>query len=180
MPAGMPADFFTSPPSWKLYETTRLSVRASGKFRFYRPEFDITLPDYSSAWNKAMRYIKIYGAEVSPWHVWQSVPWTWLADWVSNLGNYVERLSDTYEDQVAAAYFFITAKKHIERRLEISLPFASGLKTLSFKKSFSSTQRVSADSPYGFNLTWENLTPKRLAILSALGISKNFGIARTQ
>jgi hypothetical protein len=171
-PTNMPADFFTGPPSWKITDHYDLSIHASGKFRFYRPEFDVTLPDYSSAWNKVMRYVKIYGLEVSPYHVWQATPWTWLSDWVFNLGAYIERMSDTYEDQVAAAYFYITAHMHKRQVFEIKLPLAEGLKTLTFERSFSSKQRVSADSPYGFQLTWDNLSPKRLAILAALGITR--------
>jgi len=177
-PNNMSAEFFAAPPRWKCIETEKLSVTASGKFRFYRPEFDVTLPDYSSAWNKVLRYIKLYGLEVNPHHIWQATPWTWLVDWVSNLGDYIERLSDTLEDQVAAEYFYVTARKFVTRRLEIALPLHSGLRVLTFERTFESKQRSSADSPYGFNLTWENLSPRRLAILASLGITRNPSLAR--
>jgi len=177
-PNNMSSEFFASPPFWRCTETERLSVSAAGKFRFYRPEFDVTLPDYTSAWNKVLRYIKIYGLEVNPHHIWQATPWTWLVDWVSNLGDYIERLSDTLEDQVAAEYFYVTARKSVVRKLEISLPLHSGLRVLTFERKFESKQRSSADSPYGFNLTWDNLSPRRLAILASLGISRNTGVAR--
>jgi len=172
-PVGFPSYFFTSPPSWSITEKTSLSIHASGKFRFYRPEFDVTLPDYTSAWNQVMRYVKIYGLEVNPYHVWQATPWTWLVDWVTNIGSYIQRMSDTLEDQVAAAYFYITAHKRVERTLTVKLPFTSGLKTLSFVRSYSSKQRVSADSPYGFRVSWDSLSPERLAILGALGITRH-------
>jgi len=171
-PYGFPADFFLSPPSWTITENEKFSISASGKFRFYRPDFDMTLPDYSSAWNKVLRAMKIFGAEVNPYHIWQATPWSWLADWVSNLGAHIQRLQDSVEDQVAAAYFFITAHKVIEREMTVRLPFASGLVQLVFRRSFASKQRVSADSPYGFRLSWDNLSPKRLAILASLGITR--------
>jgi len=177
-PVNMSSEFFQSPPHWRVTERDTLSIHAAGKFRFYRPEFDVTLPDYTSAWKQVMRYIKIYGLEVNPHHIWQATPWTWLVDWVSNLGSYVERLSDTLLDQVAAEYFYITAKRRLVRTIEISLPLHSGLRVLKFERSFESKQRASADSPYGFNLTWENLTPRRLAILASLGITRNPGLAR--
>lgn len=171
-PVNFPSEFFQAPPSWTVTEVNETSISASGKFRFYRPEFDVTLPDYSSAWNQVMRAIKIYGLEVNPYHIWQATPWTWLVDWVTNIGSYIQRFSDDLEDEVAAAYFFITARCTVERIFTIKLPFYSGLETLQFKRRFISHQRVSADSPYGFSLSWDNLTPRRLAILAALGITR--------
>jgi len=172
-PVAFPADFFTMPPSWKITEKTSLSIHAAGKFRFYRPEFDMTLPDYSSAWNKVMRAVKLYGLEVNPYHIWQATPWTWLVDWVTNIGSFIQRMSDTLVDQVAAQYFYITAHKRIERTLTVKLPFANGLKTLNFVRSYSAKQRVSADSPYGFRVSWDSLSPERLAILASLGITRH-------
>lgn len=169
-PVGFPASFFVTPPSYKIVEREILSIHAAGKFRFYRPDFDVTLPDYSSAWHNVTRAMKIFGAEINPYHIWQAIPWTWLVDWVSNLGSFIQRMSDTIEDQVAASYFFITAHKRIERTMTINLPFASGLKTLVFTRSYSAKQRVSADSPYGFRVFWNDLSPERLAILASLGI----------
>jgi len=177
-PVGIPSKFFTNPPSWSVVEKTSLSIHASGKFRFYRPEFDITLPDYSSAWNEIKRAIKIYGLEVNPYHIWQATPWTWLIDWVSNVGSFIQRMSDTLEDQVAAAYFYITAHKMVERTMTVKLPFVNGMKTLVFRRVYSAKNRVSADSPYGFRVSWDSLSPERLAILGALGITKN-GLRKT-
>lgn len=171
-PVSFPADFFLSPPSWRLVEETTLTINASGKFKFYNPNFDVTLPDYTSAWKQVMRYVKIYGLSVNPYHIWQATPWTWLVDWVSNLGSFVERLSDIIEDRVAAAYFYITSRKTVKRRMEIHLPFVTGHQTLVFERSYRSKQRVSADSPYGFSLSWDDLSPRRLAILGALGITR--------
>jgi len=172
-PVNFPSEFFQMPPSWNLTEVVETTVSASGKFRFYRPEFDITLPDYQSAWNQVMRAVKIYGLSVSPYHIWQATPWTWLLDWVSNIGSYLQRFSDTLEDEVAASYFFVTAHRTVERIFTIKLPFYSGLETLVFKRRFVSKQRVSADSPYGFSLSWDRLDPRKLAILASLGISRN-------
>jgi hypothetical protein len=177
-PVGFPAEFFVSPPSWSVVEQTRMTIHASGIFRFYRPEFDITLPDYSSAWNKVKRAWKIYGMEVSPYHIWQATPWSWLVDWVTNLGSYIQRLSDTLEDQVAALYFYITCHKSVERTMTVNLPLTNGHKVLTFTRSYSSKQRVSADSPYGFHVSWDALSPERLAILGALGITKS-GLRKT-
>jgi len=171
-PVAIPSDYFLAPPRWRVVEVEQTSISASGKFRFYRPEFDSSLPGYESALRKVQRLIKIYGLEVNPHHLWQSIPWTWLIDWFSNVGDYVERLSDTIEDDVAAEYFFITSHKNLVRTMEIVLPMVNGTLTLVFKRTFSSKQRVNADSPYGFSLSWDDLSPKRLSILASLGITR--------
>jgi hypothetical protein len=172
-PFGFPTDFFLRRPSWRVYETTTHSIAASGKFRFYRPEFDDSGgQNYDSAWNKAMRWITISGLRPTPSNIYKIIPWSWLADWVSSLGTQIQAISDSAIDSVAAAYFYITSHLTKIRTFEIDLPFVAGFQRLKFETKFECKQRVSADSPYGFNLTWDQLSPKQLAILGALGISR--------
>jgi hypothetical protein len=171
-PTGFPADFFIRPPSYRITEDFILNVRASGKARYYRPEFDAGLPSYDTAWNNAMRWVKIYGLEVSPYHIWQAIPWTWLADWVSNLGSFIERLNDTLMDSIAFQYLFQTVVYQKTQKIEVRLPFKSGTQTMSYFTSYYSKQRTNAASPYGFRLGWDNLSSTRLAILGSLGITR--------
>jgi hypothetical protein len=172
-PVSIPDEFFSSPPSWSLEETTETEVSASGKFRFYRPEFDDSMQDYDAAWKRLMRYITTSGLRPTPSNIYKAIPFTWLADWVSDLGNRIERLSDLVFDDVAAEYFFVTVHKTQTQTLSVELPFFTHPITFFFTRSFESKQRVSADSPYGFRLTWDDLSPRRLAILAALGITHN-------
>jgi hypothetical protein len=171
-PVSFPRDFLTGNPTYSIWEDRKTTLSASGKFRFYRPEFDEGLPDYSSAWKQAMRYVTISGLRPTPSNIYKGIPWTWLADWVSNVGARLERFSDDIIDSVAAEYFYITCHKEITRTMSCILPLCSGTINLTLTKSISTKQRVSADSPYGFRLTWDNLTPKKLAILGALGITR--------
>jgi hypothetical protein len=48
-----------------------------------------TLPPQSSKEfrNKAARIV--YGLELSPSNVWEAIPWSWLVDWFSNVGDYM-------------------------------------------------------------------------------------------
>lgn len=171
-PVSFPSDFFLSPPSIRVIETETMSLHASGKFRFYLPEFDSTLPSYTTVLNRIRQWQKLYGLKLNPYHIWKIIPWSWLVDWFLPVGSKIQRLTDFYEDSVAAAYFFVTCRFIKSRTIEIKLPLVTGHKTLRFTRAFASKQRVSADNPYGFGLTWDQLSPKRLSILSALGITR--------
>jgi len=48
-----------------------------------------TLPprDESDIRNQALRLV--FGAELSPSAVWEAIPWTWLVDWFSDVGDYL-------------------------------------------------------------------------------------------
>ncbi|DAD51466.1 maturation protein, partial [ssRNA phage Gerhypos.4_19] len=171
-PVAFPGSFFLRSPAYRVYETNSLSIHASGKFSYYRPEFDDSLGEYNSFWNEFLRYITVSGLRPTPSNIYKAIPWTWLADWVSSLGARIQRLSDEALDSVVAQYFYITALRKVTRTMEVELPFAEGFKRFKFEVSYQSKQRVSADNPYGFRLSWSDLSPRQLTILAALGISK--------
>jgi hypothetical protein len=50
--------------------------------------------------------------------------------------------------------------------------FWDGAETFEWNRIIETKQRDKAESPYGFNLKWESLSPFQLAILAALPISK--------
>lgn len=172
LPFSFPADYFTHPPHWSVQETTQSNVSAVGKFRYYRPEFDDSLPDYSSAWNSAMRYMTLYGLRVNPSNIYKAIPWSWALDWISNAGDYVDQLTDIWSDSIAAEYFYVMHHLRVTRTLTITLPFVSGGVTFVFHRYYDCKQRLEASGPYGFSLSWDNLSPRQLAIAGALGISR--------
>jgi hypothetical protein len=53
------------------------------------------------------------------------------------------------------------------------LNFYSGPVTLQFQRVLSTKQRELADSPYGFNVPWKDLSLRQWAILGAIGISRS-------
>lgn len=158
---------------WEVRERKTSVVTTSGVFRYYRPEFDDTLPDYSSAWNTLQRQVTMYGARISPSNVYKAIPWTWLIDWGTDLGSVIDRAQDIALDAIAAQYLFLMRHDHREVVLKQYLPFKSGgPRTLEFSRTTDVKIRREADSPYGFGLAWNGLSPKQLAILAALGISR--------
>jgi len=169
---GLANDYFSGTPTWQTIELEEFETYAVGRFRYYRPEFDSANPDYLSAWNVAMRQMTLYGLRPSPSNIYKATPWTWAVDWVSNFGDHIDYLTDIALDSISCSYFYVMHHRKVTRRFIQTLPFISGMKTLQFDRVIESKQRQEGAGPYGFSLTWDQLTPRQIAIAGALGISR--------
>jgi hypothetical protein len=170
--SGGQSDWFTAVPTWELKEEITTSVRAVGRWRYYSPAFDVQMADYVGRWSAIRRFMTMFGLRVSPSNVYKAIPWTWLIDWVSNLGDQVSLVSDQLMDETVAEYLYVMRNVVTRRTYTRVLPFRSGPVTLSWSQVKETKQRAPAASPYGFNLSWSQLDPKKLMILGALGISR--------
>jgi hypothetical protein len=160
-------------PRWEVWERKASMITTSGVFKYYRPEFDATLPDYGSAFNTVQRQLTMYGARISPSNIYKAVPWTWLIDWFTDFGSVIDRAQDWALDSIVAKYLFLMRHETREVILKQYMPFKSGgARTLEFRRLTDVKIRRESDSPYGFGLSWDGLSPRQLAILAALGISR--------
>lgn len=160
-------------PHWRVIERKRSLITTSGVFKYYRPEFDATLPDYGSAWNTVQRQLTMYGARITPSNIYKAVPWTWLIDWFTDFGSVIDRAQDWALDSIVCKYLFLMRHEHREVVLQQHMPFKTGgPRTFEFSRLTDVKIRRESDSPYGFGLSWSGLSPRQLAILGALGISR--------
>jgi len=175
-PTSWPVDFFVRAPAWELREQNSRTAWAVGKFTYYRPEFDVTSQnnEYYSDWNKAKRFLTITGLRISPSALYNIIPWTWLVDYVTDLGNWIDLLTDIWQDQIVAHYCFAMQTTMKSRVFTNTLPLHAGTTSLSFRRYFVSKQRDMADNPFGFGLTLSNLSARQLAIIGALGLTGQF------
>lgn len=171
LPMVLHASYFSSPPSYTVTQVENTLLSAVGKFRYYRPEFD-SGPDEISQWNQAMQFITVSGLRPTPSNVYKAIPWTWLIDWFSNVGDYVDHLNDIWIDSVVAEYVFVMKHQITTREFHQDLPFRSMPLALKFIRKIDSKQRLRGHSPYAFDLSWDSLDPRKLAILAALGITR--------
>jgi hypothetical protein len=171
-----PADYigvFNSGPSHTIVRRKVVNVWYKGQFKYYRPEFDRSLPGYYSVMNATKRLLTLYGANVNPTILWKITPWSWLVDWFSNVGAQIQRAQDLATDATVSKYMYLMHHYVYEEVLKTSLPLKTGgTLNLEFKKSGDIKRRQGADSSFGFNLSSGDLSWKQLAILSALGISR--------
>lgn len=164
---------FFADPYWEVWERKATLVTTSGSFKYYRPEFDRTLPDYDSAWNTIQREMSLYGARISPSNIYKAVPWTWLIDWFTDFGSVVDRFNDIALDGIVSKYLYLMRHDFREVVLKQTLPFKDGgTQIIEFSRVTDVKIRRESGSPYGFGLSWGSLSPKQLAILAALGVSR--------
>lgn len=159
-------------PTWEIKMREHSYVSAVGSYKYYRPEFDSSLPDYDSAWNNICRDLTIYGARLSPSNVYRATPWTWLIDWFTDFSTNIDAFSDIAVDAVAARYLYVTRHQYTEQILTQTLPFKDGTVSVSWAINWSEKVRNGASTPYGFGLSWNLLSPGQLAILAALKITR--------
>jgi hypothetical protein len=136
----------------------------SGAYRYYIPTADSTLEKFRSFRSDAQ---KLFGVDVTPEVVWNVSPWSWLVDWQANVGDVLHNISALGRDGLVMQYGYVMC--HNVHEISVSATFngvySSRTTTTDFK-----VRRPA--NPYGFGVDWEGLTPKQLAILAALGLSR--------
>jgi hypothetical protein len=157
---------------WTLHKVEKTLVWFEGCFKYYRPEFDITHDDYSSSFQYLRRILTLYGLRVNPSTIYKATPWTWAADWITNIGDHVDMITDAGLDGVAAKYAYIMHHRVSTLVLTQTYNFRAGVKTLVWSRNLTTKQRSGAASPYSFTSGWENLTPKQISIAAAIGVSR--------
>lgn len=158
---------------YRYTQVLRTSTRtwATGSFKYYRPEFDDTLADFESAWNRTYRLLTVYGVRVNPSVLYQMCPWSWLVDWFTNIGAIIDRAVQWATDAVVSRWMFLmhsttTTLDHI-----VTVNWKSGSRSMVWQNKIYTKLRQQASTPYSFSLGGP-LTARQLAILSALGISR--------
>lgn len=118
----------------------------------------------------------VLGAGLTPDDIWNLLPWSWLVDWFSNIGDFLKNLDAMIVDNQVLMYGYMM--EHVVSSYTYTLVgpyylFAGGTgKQPPAVKMVTETKRRVVATPYGFGLTYAGLTGMQKAILAALGITK--------
>lgn len=155
----------------KIVRTER-DVWFSGAYTYYVPRDESLL---STLQMYEQRANKLLGTRFDASAFWQISAWSWLIDWKVKIGDALGVASALQEDGLVIRYGYLmvhTIEDHtynsptgLLTKLGDPVPNAS----VSFRRE--TKQRYRA-TPYGFGISTEALTPKRIAILTALGLSR--------
>jgi hypothetical protein len=151
--------------------------------RWYVGKYQYYIPDVSSSqWNARAR-LALFGALPTPELLWEALPWSWLIDWFSNMGDIMSNASVNAVDNLTTKYSF--TMKHVKDETtytthvytpKVDIPPL--FKWLGVDHSFHSSQiveskaRIGGGNPFGLNVKFETLTPYQIGILGALGLSR--------
>jgi hypothetical protein len=162
--------YYRGDPSSTLTSTTTDRVWASARFRYWLPPGPRDV-----RWRSSLKR-ELMGLTPSPSTVYNLVPWSWLVDYFSNVGDVIENLSAGVSDRLAADYFYVMreATRTQRRQATIKLHDTDG-NPVTFHGS-SQVQRFEKSrikgNPFGVTASEESLTGMQWSILGALGLSK--------
>jgi len=151
-------------------EVTRTSW-FEGSYRYY-------LPLASDARARVSLYAakaeKLLGLRITPEVLWNLAPWSWLADWVLNIGSIMSNISNFGKDSLMLHRGYIMSTydmtdTYVNTGVNLKGFGHTGTITEVFGARTKTRRRA---SPYGFGVNVENFTTRQIAILAALGISR--------
>lgn len=118
----------------------------------------------------------LLGTRITPEVLWELTPWSWLADWYTDLGSIIANASALQSDGLVMRYGYVmqTSVTDVVHRHTDIAPAVGGWTPGAVVNTFRTTrkERIRA-TPYGFGLKPESFTVRQWAILGALGMTKS-------
>lgn len=154
--------------------TTKTTTRAwfVGNFRYFTP--DIGSSEWTTRATKAL-----FGLNPTPELLWEVLPWSWLVDWFSNIGDVISNASSNAVDNLVTNYSYTmlhTTKEVTYQAYSNWTTFGvsdKGGSASLYTRSFEETKlRYGGLNPFGVGVKLGSLSGYQLSILAALGLSR--------
>lgn len=158
-----PADSRIGNITGSMWEVIKTRSWFKGAFRYHVPT-STSQVDKFQEWGSNAR--KLLGLELTPEVVWNLAPWSWAVDWFTNVGDVLHNVSAMGRDGLVLQYGYSMAERQYECHMIGTNPAPVSRIMRSIYK-----QRRPA-TPYGFGANLSTLSPKQVAILAALGLSR--------
>lgn len=144
----------------------------SGAYTYY---FRVGGDDLRGKIGDAKNYAEhVLGLRIDPEMAWNLSPWSWLADWKTNMGDVMTNISAFSRDSLVLRWGYVMETVTVTNSYTWTGTLL-GVGRRSFTQNFTTTvkKRVKA-TPYGFGLDsdWRSFTGRQVAILGALGITR--------
>lgn len=178
------------PPTWvpgtTVVTVTRRTITKvwfTGRFRYFIPNTS------STDWLDRER-LKLVGLDLltqSPELIWNLLPFSWLIDYFTNVGDIISNASDTAVDNLICDYSYIMCTKRVEIRRTVQTTWqglyheGAGLKTRidAGQATFETVEyteektRRGGGNPFGLGTRFDELSSYQTGILAALGLSRS-------
>jgi len=122
---------------------------------------------------------RLLGTSLTPSTLWELTPWSWLTDWVWNLGDVISNATALSTDGLVMRYGYLMRRTVEFNQLTVpdGVTLGGGAKTGPITTVFGrETKERVKGTPYGFGLDPSGFSAKRWAILAALGLTKGSNI----
>lgn len=155
---------------WGWTVTARHTIRKvwfEGSFRYWIPAL---MKDHDPYFRTINR-LNYYGARVSPSLLWEATPWSWLADWGTNLGDIIDNVTTQSASNLVSNYAYIMSTTTERWTHDSCIHMWNKDVFLHWDQDVVAKHRQVA-SPFGFGLDLTDLSLRQISILTALGVSK--------
>jgi len=169
--------FIPGHSTWSGQRTTTTKVWYAANYRYYVPDIG------SSQWDRRAR-LALFGALPTPELLYEVLPWSWLVDWFSNVGDVISNMSSNAVDNLVQNYAY--TMKHVKVQTSLAStsyhPASSPGSSAHWpEKHVNATSiytvetklRDGTGNPFGLNVKLSSLSTYQLSILAALGISRS-------
>lgn len=143
---------------------------AVGRFRYHLPP-----GPRNRRWRRRM-LSNIMGLRISAAELYAVMPWSWLADYFVDLGQFIEATSPSaIADRLTADYCYLMRQRCVDYHTigRIRLLTRTGTQSANMERVTKNYIKVRIGAtPFGFGVRQSDLRPTQIAIMSALGLSK--------
>lgn len=121
---------------------------------------------------------QLLGTRLNASLLYELAPWSWLADWFTDLGTVINNASKLTEDGLVIHHGYLMSHTVTRRTVEAALRLGDERVPRTFTNLYSSEmkERVKA-TPYGFGVNMSGLTAWQWSILGALGMTRSPRVA---
>lgn len=171
-----PSTFMNASAAQPVYSQTVTSVKTwfNGAFTYYADLKGTSAYDRMESYVTKARHL--YGIKLTPDVAWNLMPWSWLIDWETNMGDVMTNIGLFSNDGLVMSYGYVMQHKVATVTHDLRYPLSwkiNGPSLTYMDVALERHQKVRRRaSPWGFGVEWEDLTTRQIAILAALGISR--------
>lgn len=166
---------FTGQCDYHYQRVQTMTTWNVGTFGYYVPDIG------SDRWTERAKRA-LFGQDPTPSQLWELLPWSWLVDWFTNVGDIMSNLSVNAVDNETWTNCYAMREIELKHVVTISnhwdhvvgsfgYDVPAGATNLVYTRTELNKLRRQA-SPYGFGFDWPDFSLRQVLILAALGISR--------
>jgi len=116
----------------------------------------------------------LLGTRLTPDVLWNLAPWSWLSDWLVNVGDNISNLTALANDGLVIVYGYLMVEETTRHTVQVKGVDSPYIDTKTHPLSVTyvhQRKRRFKATPYGFGLNPSTFTDRQWSILGALGLS---------
>lgn len=170
-----------APTVLNTYVTTpghKVRDRRTVKQTWFEGAYTYALPGGDEFVDRASLFVKkanyLYGVLPTPAALWELAPWSWLVDWFADVGSILSIVSSMLVDGLVVRYGYLMQRCIVEDTYTLSGSTVLGQPVPALWQTFGSVTKVRRKAtPFGFGVDLSALTERQLAILAAIGFTRD-------